>query len=53
MNIITQYYFTLHFTFTAAIKSLQAWHLVNADLYNGRGVSYNQTCILQYVHTVH
>jgi len=29
MNTITQYYFTLHFTFTAAIKGVQAWHLVN------------------------
>jgi hypothetical protein len=54
MNPIIEYYFTLHFTFTAAIKSLQAWHLVNAGLHNwGGGVSYNQTCMLQYVHTVH
>jgi len=35
MNTITQYYFTLLFTFAAAIKSLQAWHLVNARLHNG------------------
>jgi len=37
MNTVTQYYFTLLFTFTAAIKSLQAWHLVNAGLQNGGG----------------
>jgi hypothetical protein len=53
MNIVTQHYFTLHFTFTEAIKSLRAWHLLNAGLHNGGGGSYNQTCILQHVHTVH